>query len=75
MGILCLDINLLCSTSCPFYFCNHLILPGKRELVAFLCLPCGCKCYGCLSHGAMGWFAVCDLVFSGHTHLLFGHHI
>ena len=28
-----------------------------------------CKCSVALSHGAMGWSAVCDSVFPDHTHL------
>ena len=33
VGVLCLIIVLLCSTWCPFQFCNHLDVE-ERELVA-----------------------------------------
>ena len=32
---------------------------------------CNYKCSVALPHGAVGWSAVCDLVFPDHTHLLF----
>ena len=48
-------------------------LMGKRELVAFakfvfLVSP---DCCVALPRGAMGFSAVCDLVYPDHTHLLF----
>ena len=33
-------------------------------------MPCAC-CYASLSHGTVGWSAVCDCGISAHTHLLF----
>ena len=38
-----------------------IILMGKRELVALLCLSSmSCDWYVALSHGAVGWSVVCD---------------
>ena len=37
------------------------IIPlGKRELVAVYLQSCDCKCSVFLSHGVVGWSAVCD---------------
>ena len=38
-------------------------------MVALLLFSC-CKCSVAPSHGAMGWFAVCDCGISDHTYLL-----
>ena len=48
------------------------ILMGKRELVALLYLSSWCLV--ALPHGAVGWSAVCIVVFSDHTRLLFHTH-
>ena len=42
MVVLSLVLVLLCSTWCAFYFCNHLFLLRKRELVVFLELSSCC---------------------------------
>ena len=34
-------------------------------------MSCYCKSYVSPPRGAIGWSAVCDLVFPDHTHLLF----
>ena len=36
-------------------------------------MSCDCYCLVAFPHGAVGWYiyAVCDVVFHGHTHLLF----
>ena len=50
---------LVCITLCLF----AIILTGKRELVfAFIVFQMSCygKCSVALSHGAVGWSAVCD---------------
>ena len=51
-----------CSMSCCTLLCVlssfAIILMGKRELVALLCLSSWCPL--ALPHGAMSWFAVCD---------------
>ena len=52
----------VCSMFCCTLLCVissfTIILMGKRELVALLCLSS--LCLVALSHGAMGWSAVCD---------------
>ena len=44
----------------PYLFLSSfaIILTGKRELVALLCLSS--LCLVALPHGAVGWSAVCD---------------
>ena len=53
---------LLCITLCPFWFCNHLEEEERAGCFVFIVLrmPCYCKCSVTLSHGAVGWSAVCD---------------
>ena len=34
-------------------------------------MSCYCNCSVALPHGAMGWTAVCIVVFSDHYHLLY----
>ena len=34
-------------------------------------MSCYCKCYVALPQGAVGWSAVCFVVFPDHIHLLF----
>ena len=44
------------------YFCNHLDEEEKAgcfALTAFL-MSCDSRCSVALSHGAMGWSAICD---------------
>ena len=61
---------------CCTLLCVHssfaIILIGKRELVALLvCLPVSRDCYVALPLGATRVSAVCGMVFSDHTHILF----
>ena len=56
---------------CNVFFA--IILMGMRQLgslnlFVFL-VSCDCYCYLSLSRGMVGWSAVCDCVFSDHTHL------
>ena len=44
---------LVCITLCPFLFCNHM------AFIVFW-MSYFCKCPVALSHGAVGWSAVCD---------------
>ena len=61
---LVLVFNLLCSTLCPFEFCNYLAEEGWGAgcfgLIVFMIHACDCWCSVTLSHGAAGWSAVCD---------------
>ena len=54
------------------HFCNHLEEEDKAGSFAAIVLHMYCYYTGsmALPHGAMGWSAVCDCVFSDHTHLL-----
>ena len=53
---------LLCITLCPFYLCNHFEAEGRDGCFALniLQMSCYCKCSVTLSHGTMGWSALCD---------------
>ena len=62
------------------YFVSFLVLQSLEEeeraycfAFIFLRMSRYCKCFVALPHGAVGWSAVCDLVFPGHTHLHFVH--
>ena len=58
----------VCSMFCDALLCVlssfAIILMGKREMVALLCLsswcPLSCDCYVAPPQGAVGWSAVCD---------------
>ena len=57
-------------------FCNHIHgeeRAGCFALTVFL-LSFDSQCSVALPHGAVGWSAVCDVVFFDHTYLLFQHH-
>ena len=49
--------------------CLALTSIGTREIVAVLCLSFCCLLTVALPHHAMGLYAVCEVVFSDHTHL------
>ena len=54
-------------------FYNHLDREeraGCLNLTVFL-ISCDCKCAVAIPHDAVGWSAVCDVVISDHTQLLF----
>ena len=66
---------MLCTSLCPFSFCNHLEEEEEAGYFAIIVLQMYCymKCYAALPRGAVDWSAVCDCVFfPDHTHLLFG---
>ena len=71
VGVLCLCLF------CSAIFCVHssfsIILKRKRKLIALCVLSYRCYYtrYVVLTHGAVGWSAVCAVVLSDHTHLLF----
>ena len=45
-----------------FLFCNHLEEEERASYFAFIVLQmsCYCICFVTLTHGAVGWSAVCD---------------
>ena len=52
---------MLCSTLCPFKFCNHLAEEDRVVIVVvFSLVLCDCYCYLPLPRGALGWSSVCD---------------
>ena len=72
---LCWVLVLWRGSGCPFEFYNHLA-EKERELVALHVLCCGCLCSVFISHGAMGWSAVCECgVFWSLTYSLTFHRI
>ena len=61
VGVLCLVLVLLFSTLCHFSFA--IILMGKRSSCFSLTvfpMSCDSQCSVNLTHGAVGWFEVCD---------------
>ena len=65
----------VCSMFCCTLLCVlssfAIILMGKRELVVLLCVSFCCLVL--LPHSTRSWSAVCNVVFSDHTHLLFSY--
>ena len=53
---------LVCINLCPLKFCSHLNEEERAGCFAFIVfwMPCYCKSYVALPHGAEGWSAVRD---------------
>ena len=51
--------------------CNFMRINSWLLYLIDILMYCDCKCSVALPHGAVGWSALCDVVFSDHTHLLF----
>ena len=62
---------LLCVTLCSFWFYNHRDGEERAGYFTWFVFLVPHDCYVAILRGAMGLSAVCDCVFSDHTHLLF----
>ena len=65
---------LLCITLCPFEFCNHLEEEESAGCFAFVVLRMSCYCKCSVTLLTVPWVGLqcVIMVFSDHTHLLFG---
>ena len=60
-----------CCTLLYAHFSFSIILTGKRELFTLpVCYLVSCDCCLAILRGVIGLSAVCECVFSDHTHLL-----